>query len=325
MLSPRKLAAAAAVLALLVLPPVALALEEPFYIGLASRMLVFALAALSLNLILGYGGLVCFGHAAFVGIGAYVVGILAHHAAEQTLFLGLVPGTASGWVAWPLAMAAAGLAAVLIGVVALRTRGIHFIMITLAFAQMIYFFFVTLKGYGGDDGLTLPQRSAIGFGLNLRDKTTFYYLALGLLALVGLGLARLTRSRFGMVLRGAKDNERRMIHLGFPIYRYRLAAFALAGALAGLAGALLVNQTNFVSPGMLHWTRSGELIVMVILGGMGSLAGPVLGAISFLLLEEVLSGYTEHWQVILGPLLVVLVYFARSGLIGLLPAGRKAP
>lgn len=309
---------------LVLLPPVALALDEPFYIGLASRMLVFALAAISLDLILGYGGLVCFGHAAFVGIGAYVVAILAHHAAEGTAFLGLLPGTGNGWIAWPAAMAVSGLAAWAIGWVALRTQGVYFIMITLAFAQMIYFFFVTLKGYGGDDGLTLPARSSLGFGLSLRDKTTFYYVALVVLAVAGAGLARLTRSRFGMVLQGAKANDRRMAHLGFSTRRYRLTAFALAGALAGLAGALLVNQSNFVSPAMLHWSRSGELIVMVVLGGIGSLVGPVLGAVSFLLLEEVLSGWTEHWQVILGPLLVALVYFARTGLYGLLPKPKES-
>jgi len=314
---------AALALALVALPSIAQALGQPFYISLASRILIFGLAAMSLDLILGYGGMVCFGHAAFVGIGAYVVGILSHHAAEDSLLLGLFPGTASGWIAWPLAMLVAAVAAFLIGLVSLRTKGVAFIMITLAFAQMIYFFFVSLRTYGGDDGLSLGGRSSFTSLISLRDKATFYYIALGVLALVYVLLRRLTRSRFGMVLRGAKDNERRMVHLGFPIVRYKLAAFTLAGGLAGLAGALLVNQGNFVSPQMLHWTRSGEIIVMVVLGGMGSLGGPVLGAAVFLLLEEILSSYTEHWQIFLGPILLLVVLFARQGLMGALVAAAR--
>ncbi|EME69293.1 ABC superfamily ATP binding cassette transporter, permease protein [Paramagnetospirillum caucaseum] len=309
-------------IALLALPPVAQALGEPFYIGIASRMLVFALAAMSLDLILGYGGMVCFGHAAFIGIGAYVVGILGHHAAEETLLLGFIPGTSSGWITWPLAMLCAGIFAFLVGAVSIRTQGLYFIMITLAFAQMAYFFFVTLKGYGGDDGLRLPQRSQFSDLISLRDKTTFYYVALGVLTAVYLLLLRVTRSRFGMVLRGAKENERRMLHIGVPTYRYRLAAFTIAGALAGLAGALMANQANFVSPAMMHWTRSGELIVMVILGGVGSLLGPAIGAVAFLSLEEVLSAYTEHWQIALGPLLLAVIYFARRGIYGALVTRR---
>lgn len=304
--------------ALFALPQVAQAVGEPFYIGVASRMLVFALAAMSLDLILGYGGMVCFGHAAFIGIGAYVVGILGHHAAEETLLLGFIPGTSSGWITWPLAMLCSGIFALLVGAVSIRTQGLYFIMITLAFAQMAYFFFVTLKGYGGDDGLRLAQRSQFSGLVSLRDKTTFYYVALGVLTAVYLLLTRVTRSRFGMVLRGTKENERRMLHIGIPTYRYRLAAFIIAGALAGLAGALMANQANFVSPAVMHWTRSGELIVMVILGGMGSLLGPAIGAVTFLTLEEILSAYTEHWQIVLGPLLLVVIYFARHGIYGAL-------
>lgn len=323
---PARLWALAALAAALVaLPPVATALDEPFYISLVSRVLVFALAAMSLDLILGYGGLVCFGHAMFVGVGAYVVGILAVHAEEGTLLLGVLPGTTSGWIAWPAAMLCAGLLALAVGAVSLRTRGVHFIMITLAFAQMAYFFFVSLRAYGGDDGLSLPARSTFPGLVSLRDRTSFYYVALGVLAAVGFVLWRVTRSRFGMVLRGAKANERRMVHIGFPVFRYRLTAFVLAGAVAGLAGALLANQANFVSPAMMHWTRSGEIIVMVILGGMGSLVGPVLGAFAFLLLEEALSGVTEHWQAVFGPALLLVVVYARQGLYGLIPAGKEVP
>ncbi|PWC53484.1 branched-chain amino acid ABC transporter permease [Azospirillum sp. TSO22-1] len=322
--TPRRWAVALLAVALLALPPAAQALGEPFYISLVSRVLVFALAAMSLDLILGFGGLVCFGHAMFVGVGAYVVGILAHHAAEETLLLGLLPGTASGWIAWPLAMLCAGALAAAVGFVSLRTKGVHFIMITLAFAQMAYFFFVSLRAYGGDDGLSLAARSTFSGLVSLRDKVSFYYVALGVLAVVGLLLWRVTGSRFGMVLQGAKANERRMVHIGFPVFRYRLAAFALAGAVAGLAGALLANQANFVSPAMMHWTRSGEIIVMVILGGMGTLVGPVVGAFVFLLLEEALSGWTEHWQVVFGPALLLAVIYARQGLYGLLPVRESA-
>lgn len=310
--------------ALAILPPVAQAMGEPFFITLVSRVLVFALAAISLDLILGYGGMVCFGHAMFIGVGAYTVGILTHHAVEETLFLGLVPGTKSGWIAWPAAMAMSGLAALAVGFISLRTRGIHFIMITLAFAQMAYFFFVSLRTYGGDDGMTLGARSDFSGLVSLRDRTTFYYVTLGIVVVVCLILWQVTRSRFGLLLRGAKANERRMEHIGFPVFRYRLTAFVIAGAIAGLAGALLANQTNFVSPAIMHWTRSGEIIVMVILGGMGTLFGPVLGAFVFLLLEEVLSGVTEHWQVVFGPVLVLMVIYARQGLFGLLaPRERK--
>jgi len=310
-------------LVLLALPPIAKELGEPFYISLISRVMVFALAAISLDLLLGYGGLVCFGHAAFLGVGAYTVAILSHHAAENTLFLGFLPGTNKGWIAWPLAMLTSAALAVPIGWISLRTRGIHFIMITLAFAQMVYFYFVTLKTYGGDDGLSLSGRSDFGEWLPLRDKTIFYYVVLFLLAACGYLVWRITNARFGQVLSGARENERRMTHLGFPVYRYRLTAFVLAGAIAGLAGALMANQANFVSPAMMHWTRSGELIAMVVLGGMGSLIGPIFGAFGFLLLEELLSDITEHWQLIFGPLLLIVILYARRGLIGLIPATVK--
>jgi len=309
---------------LLALPPVAQWMEEPFYISLASRMLVFALAAMSLDLILGYGGMVSFGHAAFVGIGAYVVGILTFHAAEGAPLLGFIPGTMSGWIAWPLAMVFSGLFALVIGAISLRTKGIYFIMITLAFAQMFYFFFVSLRAYGGEDGLSLASRSTFSDLINLRDRTTFYYVALGVVAVVWYVLERITNSRFGWVLKGARENERRMVAIGFPTYRYKLVAFVIAGAVAGLSGALLANQANFVSPAFMHWTRSGEIMVMVILGGMGTLIGPLFGAFLFLVLEEVLSSHTEHWQVIFGPLLLLIVIFAKRGLYGIIERRRTA-
>lgn len=319
----------AGLLVLALLPPLLTAIGEPFYVVLATRMLILALAAVSLDLILGYGGMVSFGHAAFVGVGAYVAGILAHHAfmGEPLMLFGLaVAGQNEALIVWPLAMLGAGLAAALIGVLSLRTGGVHFIMITLAFAQMLYFLLISLEAYGGDDGLTLWGRNTLGGADVLGDNVLFYYLCLGLLTVVLLGLRRLVDSRFGLVLQGARQNERRMRALGVPVTRYRLAAFTLAGALAGLAGALSVNQAEFVSPDLLHWTRSGELLVVVILGGMGTLIGPVLGALAFMGLEEVLAGITEHWRLILGPVLVLVVLYARAGLhgwlIGKRPVGR---
>jgi branched-chain amino acid transport system permease protein len=304
----------------ILLPPVVLAMDEPFFITLASRMLIYGLAAASLDLILGFGGMVSFGHAAFFGVGAYAVGILFTHGFEGSDFLGLIPGSDNALVVWPLAMLTSGLMALIIGAVSLRTGGVYFIMITLAFAQMLYFFFVSLETYGGDDGLSMYGRSQIP-GLDLSDDATFYYVCLALLLLfLWLG-RRLTKSRFGMVIAGVRENERRMTALGFPTYRYKLACFAIAGAVAGLAGALSANLTEFVSPSLMHWTKSGEIMVMVIMGGMGTLVGPVFGAATFLLLEELLATWTEHWMVFLGPLLILIVLFAKRGLYGWL-AGR---
>ncbi|UCH75062.1 MAG: branched-chain amino acid ABC transporter permease [Rhodospirillales bacterium] len=300
---------------LVLMPPVALVLDEPFYVSLASRILIYGLAAASLDLILGFGGMVSFGHAAFFGTGGYVVGILFVHGFEGTAFLGLIPGSDSGLIVWPAAAGVAGLLALIIGSVSLRTGGVYFIMITLAFAQMLYFFFVSLEAYGGDDGLSMYGRSQIPW-MDLSDDTTFYYVCLAVLLLfLGFG-HRAVGSRFGMVIRGVRENERRMTALGFPTYRYKLACFSIAGAAAGLAGALIANQTEFVSPSLMHWTRSGEIMVMVILGGMGTLFGPVFGAAAFLLLEEVLSAWTEHWMIVLGPVLIFVVLFARRGIYG---------
>ncbi len=310
---------AGAVLLALV-PPLATAAGEPFLLSLFSRVLIYALAAVSLDLILGYGGLVSLGHAAFLGAGAYTVGILAHHAEDDSPVLSWpleVAGSTEALVAWPAAVAVAVLLAAVIGALSLRTRGRHCIMITLAFAQMLFFLFVSLEAYGGDDGLSLWSRSRAP-GLDLGDDTVFYYLCLALLAAYLYLAWRITRSRFGMVMRGARQNERRLRALGFPVFRYRWVCFMLGAAGAGLAGALLANQTEFVSPALLHWTRSGEIMVMVILGGMGTLFGPVLGAAALLLVEDALAAYTAHWMVILGPVLVAAVLFMRRGLFGVL-------
>ena len=321
---------ALALLAAILLPFVVQALGLDYLVGIATRILIFALAGISLNLILGYGGMVSFGHAAFFGTGAYIVGILSTHATygEPLMTWPLeIAGTEQALIAWPLAMLGAGLLALVIGALSLRTSGLYFIMITLAFAQMIYFFFVSLEAYGGDDGLSLFARSQAG-PLDLGEDPQFYGLVLAILVLVLFLKSRLVEARFGRVLQGIRDNERRMRALGFATTRYKLVAFTLSGALAGLAGALIANQTEFVSPAFLDWPRSGEILVIVILGGMGRLYGPLAGAVVFLALEEVLAAWTEHWMIILGPILLLVVLYAREGLWGLLAARfaqRKAP
>jgi branched-chain amino acid transport system permease protein len=277
-----------------------------FLLTLFTRIIILAMAAVSLNLILGFGGMMSFGHAVYLGIGGYSVGMLAHE------------GIYSGFVQWPVALAASALFALVIGALSLRTRGVYFIMITLAFAQMAYYVVAGLARYGGDDGLTIYKRSQFFEPINLSNKTQFYYICLALLYGSIYLVWRIVNSRFGMVIQGSRSNDTRMRAIGFPIFRYKLTCFVIAGVLCGLAGALLANHTDFVSPAMMYWTRSGDLIIMVVLGGMGSVVGPVFGAIMLLVLEETLSGITEYWQIILGPLLLLVVLFARGGIDGLL-------
>lgn len=302
---------------LAILPIAAGYFGEQYLISLFSRILIYALAAVSLDLLIGYGGLVSLGHAAFVGIGGYVTAIFYYHGFEGEAILGFVPGSDNALLVWPLAIGVSAGFAALIGSLSLRTSGMHFIMITLAFAQMLYYFAVGLEAYGGDDGLSLYSRNLLG-GLDLNDDLHFYYVCLFCLASFLLMGNRLVQSRFGLVLRGAACNNRRIKALGIAGKRYQLVCFVIGGGGAGLAGALLANQAEYVSPGMLHWTLSGELMVMVLLGGLGTLFGPVLGAGAFLLLEETLAMYTEHWMVYLGPILILAVLFAKRGLFGLL-------
>jgi branched-chain amino acid transport system permease protein len=205
-----------------------------------------------------------------------------------------------------------------VGALSLRTRGVYFIMITLAFAQMAYYVASGMARYGGDDGLTLQERSKFGGLIDFSNKTMFYYVCLILLYATIFMVWRLINSRFGLVLQGSRSNETRMRAIGFPTYRYRLTAFVIAGTICGLAGALIANFTDFVSPSMMFWTRSGDLIIMVIFGGMGTLFGPVLGAVALLVLEETLSRVTEYWMIILGPMLLLVVLFVRGGIDGLL-------
>jgi branched-chain amino acid transport system permease protein len=308
---------------LLALPVLAGMADEPYLVSLFSRILIYALAAVSLDLMLGFGGMVSLGHAAFFGVGAYVVCILSYHAFDGTPFLSWpihIDGQQSALVVWPTAVLLSAAAAAVIGALSLRTSGMHFIMITLAFAQMLYYFFVSLEAYGGDDGISLFARNTVP-GIDLGDDRQFYYLCLAALTVFIFFSWRLVYSRFGMVIRGCRENERRMKSLGFATFRYRLVCFIIAGAGAGLAGALIANQTEYVSPGLMHWTRSGEILVMVLLGGMGTLFGPVLGAATLLLVEELLSIYTEHWMVYLGPFLILVVLFAKRGIYGWLAGG----
>lgn len=292
-----------ALFALLAAAPLA---SDGYALSLLARAMIFALAAVSLDFILGYGALVSFGHAATMGIGAYAVGILAEE------------GIGDALIAFPAAMATAGLFALATGAVSLKTRGVYFIMITLAFGQMAYFVAQSLSAYGGDDGLPLAVRSTIAGYRWLRDPLVFHYVTLGLLVAAYLLCRMLARAPFGRVLEGAKENERRVAALGVDPYPYRLIAFSIAGALAGLSGALYANLTEFVSPAYLSWHRSGELIVMVVAGGVGTLYGAILGALGVVLLEEALSHLTAHWRILFGPLLVLLVLTTRGGLAALL-------
>lgn len=310
-LRTKGIAIALGLAALALVPPISTLAGDTFYVDLFTRILIFAIAALSLDLILGYGGMVSFGHAAYLGIGSYAVGILDHY------------GVDNGFLQFGLAIGVSALVALFIGAVSLRTSGVYFIMITLAFCQMIYFLGVSLNAYGGDDGMNIVRHSDFAGLIDLDDANTLYYFVFAFLVLFLLLGFRLVGSRFGMAIRGAKSNERRMVAIGFPTYRYKLAAFVIAGAMCGAGGALLANQSLFVSPSIMHWSRSGEIMVMVLLGGTGTLFGPVVGAVVLLVLENVLSDLTVHWQAILGLFLVLVVLFARRGLFGLV-RGRAA-
>ena len=314
--TPRGIATAALLVLLAALPLLTQAFDQRYLLSIGTRVVIWSIAAVSLNMILGYGGLVSFGHAAFFGIGGYAVAILS------------ASGVASGWIQWPVAILAAALWAALIGALSLRTRGVYFLMITLAFAQLVYYLGSGLEMYGGDDGLNISRSRFDGL-IDLRDKATFYWLCLALLCATLWFCSRFAVSRFGFVLRGAKSNEQRMTALGFPVFRYRLVAFVLSGAFGGLAGILLANEGAYVSPAMMSWVKSGDLIVMVVLGGIGALFGPLYVTIAFFVLEEALKplmdlahkGWGEYWQILFGPLLVLVALYAKGGIDSLL--GRR--
>ncbi|MBD9570788.1 branched-chain amino acid ABC transporter permease [Ensifer sp. ENS08] len=314
-------------LLLALVPAVASYLEEPFYIRFATRVMIMALAAVSLDLILGFGGMVCFGHAAFMGVGAYAIGIMAWHVENGEPIMSwpfVLQPFDQLYFTWPAAVAAAALVALVIGLISLRTSGLYFIMITLAFAQMLYYFFISLETYGGEDGLQFTPPTELGF-IDLDDRITFYYVTLAVLAGCSYLVWRIVNSRFGMVIRGAQQNDRRMRAIGFSTYQYKLACFVISGAIAGLAGVMLAQSQQFVSPADMAWVRSSELITMVIVGGIGTVFGPIVGAATYLLLELVIGSYTTHWQVILGPILIFVVLFAKGGLASAFGAlgGRK--
>jgi branched-chain amino acid transport system permease protein len=308
---PRVLINAGLILILALIPVYAAATGDTFVLTLFTRVVILAMAALSLTLIMGFGGMVSFGHAAYLGIGGYAVGILAKE------------GIGSGFVQWPVAVAASAFYALIVGALSLRTRGVYFIMITLAFAQMVYYVAIGLDRYGGDDGLTIYQSSTFAGLLDLKNKALFYYLCLVLLLASIYLVWRIVNSRFGMVIQGARSNERRMRAIGFPTFRYRLVCFVIAGAMCGLAGALLANHTNFISPAMMHWTRSGDLIVMAVLGGMQAMFGPLIGATTYLLLEQGLSRVTEFPNLILGPVLLLVAIAFHGGMAGLIGGVRR--
>jgi len=311
----------------LLLPVTALAafaLDEPFIITLATKAAILALAGVGLNIALGLGGLVSFGHAAFFGIGGYVMGILAAHAQSYTPIMEspfLIEGTKSMPVIWLVAIVVSGLAALLIGALSLRTSGVYFIMVTLAFGQMLFYFSISWPAYGGEDGLSIYVRN--GFpGLNTLDPLTFFAIAFAVLALVLLFAGRLARAPFGLALSAARQNAERVEAVGLAPFRLRLVAFVISGAVTGLAGALFADLNRFVSPTMFSWQTSGEIMIFVILGGVGRLFGPVAGAALFIVLEHVLGGLSEFWHIYLGLLLLLVVLFARGGMIGLI-AGRE--
>ena len=295
-----------AIFLVLALAPLAAAFgAETYLLGLFTRVMIYGIAALALDFICGYGGLVSFGHAAFVGIGAYTAGIFSAH------------GITDMAITLPVALLVSALFAWLTGTVCLRTKSVYFIMITLAFGQMIYFVAGSLSPYGGDDGMTLKLRSTLfGFPVLQNDRALYYAVLVFLLASYLLCRA-IVASRFGRVFRGARDNPTRMATIGYDVFRYQRDAYVIAGCLGGLSGFLLANATEFVSPSFMSWQRSGELIIMVLFGGIGTLHGAIVGAAAFLLLEDMLGGITENWKLIFGPMLVLIVLFARGGLLGL--------
>ncbi len=298
---------------------------QPYLVTLATKAVILGLAGTGLNLALGHGGLVSFGHAAFFGIGGYAAGILASAAQNYEPLMSwplVLPGTTSMPVIWVTAVVAAGLIALPIGALSLRTGGVHFIMITLAFAQMIYYFAISWPAYGGEDGLSIYVRNTLGT-LDTTNPWTFFLVAFSLLLLV-LGLVlTATRSRFGLALAMARQNPLRLTSMGVRPFKVRLTAFVLSAMAVALAGALYADLNRFVSPTMLSWQVSGELIVLVILGGVGRPCGPLIGATLFVLIEAELGQITEYWQLPLGLILLLVVLFARGGVIGLV-TGRNA-
>ncbi len=299
----------------LLLAPLAADLSgTPYIVNLVTRFVIYGLAAVSLDLVLGYGAMVSFGHAMFFGLGGYVVAIISFHTLGAGPLLGW-SGSQRALVVWPIAIACCGLLGAAVGYLALRTRGVQFIMITLAFGQMLYFVLMSLQIYGGDDGLMMAERNVLP-GIDTSQPVSFYYVCLGLLLVWTLLCMRLVNSRFGMVLQALRQSERRAVNLGVAPTPYRLTAFVVSAMGTGLAGILWANYAGLVTPDMASWTKSGELMAIVILGGVGTLLGPIAGAAIYLGLEQALSAWTEHWMLFMGPLLVLVVLTGRNGLLG---------
>jgi branched-chain amino acid transport system permease protein len=286
--------------------------DLPFWNDLAMRIMILGMAAMGLNLVLGYGGMVSFGHAAFVGIGAYAVGISQFY------------GLDNGWIHVLISLFACGVLGLVIGFLSLRTTGIYFIMITLAFAQMLYFLFVSLEQFGGDDGMSIDRAEFMP--IDLWEPLRLYYLIWVALLLTSLFLMVIVRSRFGVVLEAIRSNESRVEAMGLVPLRFKITGYVISAMICGLAGTMFASWQEYVSPDIMHWTRSGELMIIIILGGIGTLAGPLLGAVAFFLLEEwlpelmllVAPAYAENWMIIFGPVLIAVVLFARGGLGGLI-------
>ncbi len=303
--TPRGIYNSILILLCIFMPFIAPVIGQEFFTDVFARIMIMAIAAISLNMIMGYGGMISFGHAVFIGLGGYAVGIFSSHGIE------------SAYIQWPVGILVSGIFALIIGAISLRTRGVYFIMITLAFAQMIYFLSVSVEKYGSDDGLTIEARSDFGISFfDLNDALTMYYSVFVLLVGCLYLSYRIVNSRFGRVMRAAKSNDERMHTIGYPTFGYKLTAFVIAGMMGGLSGLLSANFEDFVSPDMMSWPVSGELIFMVVLGGMGTIMGPLGGTVIFLLLSEILSNITEAWHLIFGPFLILVVLFARGGVEG---------
>ncbi len=311
-------------LLLVVMPLWAWWADEPFILTLLTKVAIFALAGVGLNIALGLGGLVSFGHAVFFGVGGYAMGILASHAQSYSPIMEipfLIEGTKSMPVIWLVAIISSALAALLVGALSLRTSGVYFIMITLAFGQMFFYFTISWPAYGGEDGLLIYTRNHFP-GMNTLDPIQFLIICYAILGVVLYFSARLAKSAFGLALNGARQNTERVLTVGIDTFRLRLVAFIISGAITGLAGALFADLNRFVSPSMFTWQTSGEIMVFIILGGVARLYGPVAGAALFVFLEYVLGDLSDYWHIYLGLLLLLVVLFARGGLIGLL-AGRE--
>lgn len=282
---------------------------QGYSLTLLARAMIFGMAAISLSLLVGGAGLVSLGQAAMMGVGAYAVVVLDHSRITEA------------WMVVPIAICAAALFALLTGAIAIRTSGVHFIMITLAFGQMAFFTTSSLALYGGDDGYTLYNRLELFGSRALEGGLVFHFTCLSLLVAVWALVQALLGSHFGRVLQAARDNETRARAVGFEPYAYRLVAYVIAGGIGGLSGVLLANAAEFVAPAYLAWQRSGDLLFMVILGGLAGPHGALMGALAFVLIEEWLAKLTEHWRLIFGPLLIFCVFFMRGGIAGLLRRG----